>query len=214
MKKDLKIYIVDDHSLFREGLNYLLGNCEYISDIKEAENGRVFLKNFETFKPDVVLMDIEMPEMNGIEATKEALKLVPNLKIIALSMYSDENFYTEMIEAGAKGFLIKNSQFSDVQTAILEVSNDRNYFSPEILSSIVTSLNRKREQPVSNELTKRELEILINICLGLSNPEIAEQLFISKRTVDKHRENILFKTQSKNTAELVVYAIKNGFFEV
>ncbi|MDA3892592.1 MAG: response regulator transcription factor [Salinivirgaceae bacterium] len=214
MRNDLKIYIVDDHSLFREGLKFLLGNSEYISEIKEAENGRIFLNNIETFKPDVVLMDIEMPEMNGIEATKEALKLMPFLKIIALSMYSDENFYTEMIEAGAKGFLIKNSQFSDVQTAIIEVFNDRNYFSPEILSSIVTSLNRKSEQPESNELTKRELEILINICMGLSNAEIAEQLFISKRTVDKHRENILFKTQSKNTAELVVYAIKNGFFEV
>jgi len=214
MRNDLKIYIVDDHSLFREGLKFLLESSEYISEIKEAENGRMFLDNIETFKPDVVLMDIEMPEMNGIEATKEALKLMPKLKIIALSMYSDENFYTEMIEAGAKGFLIKNSQFRDVQTAILEVFNDRNYFSPEILSSIVTSLNRKPEQPESNELTKRELEILINICMGLSNSEIAEHLFISKRTVDKHRENILFKTQSKNTAELVVYAIKNGFFEV
>jgi len=129
-------------------------------------------------------------------------------------MYSDENFYTEMIEAGAKGFLIKNSQFCDVQTAILEVFNDRNYFSSEILSSIVTGLNRKPKQLESNELTKREFEILIHICMGLSNSEIAKQLFISKRTVDKHRENILSKTQSKNTAELVVYAIKNGFFEV
>lgn len=214
MRNDLKIYIVDDHSLFREGLRFLLGNSEYISEIEEAENGRLFLANFAGFKPDVVLMDIEMPEMNGIEATKEALMIMPELKIIALSMYSDENFYTEMIEAGAKGFLIKNSSFNDVQTAILEVCNNRNYFSPEILSSIVTSLNRKPEQLESNDLTKRELEILINICMGLSNSEIAEQLVISKRTVDKHRENILFKTQSKNTAELVVYAIKNGFFEV
>jgi len=214
MRNNLKIYIVDDHSLFREGLRYLLSSSEYITDIKEAENGRIFLDNFEMFKPDVVLMDIEMPEMNGIEATKEALKILPELKIIALSMYSDENFYTEMIEAGAKGFLIKNSPFRDVQTAILEVYNDRNYFSPEILSSIVTSLNRKNIPPECNELTKRELEILINICMGLSNAEIAEHLFISKRTVDKHRENILFKAQSKNTAELVVYAIKKGFFEV
>nr|WP_320023164.1 response regulator transcription factor [uncultured Draconibacterium sp.] len=214
MRNNLKIYIVDDHSLFREGLKFLLSNSEYISEIEEAENGRVFLRNLESFKPDVVLMDIEMPDMNGIEATKEALLQMPDLKIIALSMYSDENFYTEMIEAGAKGFLIKNSQFRDVEAAILEVFNGRNYFSPEILSSIVSSLNRKPEQPECNDLTKRELEILINICMGLSNAEIAEQLCISKRTVDKHRENILFKTQAKNTAELVVYAIKNGFFEV
>lgn len=214
MIKDLKIYIIDDHSLFREGLKFLLGSSEYVSEIKEAENGSVFLENFETFKPDVVLMDIEMPEMNGIEATKEALSRVPDLKIIALSMHSDENFYTEMIEAGAKGFLVKNSLFSDVETAIVAVFNGQNYFSPEILSSIVTSLKRKSEHPESSELTKREIEVLIHICMGLSNSEIAEQLFISKRTVDKHRENILFKTQSKNTAELVVYAIKNGFFEV
>lgn len=214
MKNDLRIYIVDDHSLFREGLSFLLGNSKYITEIKEAENGKIFLDNIKTFNPDVVLMDIDMPEMNGIEATKEALKLKPDLKIIALSMYSDENFYTEMIEAGAKGFLIKNSKFSDVQTAILEVFNNGNYFSPIILSSIVSSLNRKTKRPESNDLTKREIEILINICTGLSNSDIAKQLFISKRTVDKHRENILLKTQSKNTAELVVYAIKNGFFEV
>ncbi len=214
MIKDLKVYIVDDHSLFREGLMFLLRNSKHISEINEAENGRIFLDAIKTYKPDVVLMDIDMPEMNGIEATKEALELIPDLNIIALSMYSDENFYTEMIEAGAKGFLIKNSPFSDVETAIMEVYNGRNYFSAEILSSIVSSLNRKHEEPESNELTKREIEILINICMGLSNAEIAEHLFISKRTVDKHRENILGKTQSRNTAELVIYAIKNGFFEV
>ena len=214
MRNNLKIYIVDDHSLFREGLNFLLSSSKYISEIREAENGRVFLRDLESFNPDVVLMDIEMPDINGIEATKEALHLIPNLKIIALSMYTDENYYTEMLEAGAKGFLIKNSQFRDVETAILEVFNNRNYFSPEILSSIITSLNKSPEQPGNKTLTKREIEILTNICMGLSNSEIAEQLFISKRTVDKHRENILFKIQAKNTAELVVYAIKNGFFEV
>lgn len=214
MKKKLKVYIVDDHTLFREGLRFLLSNSEYISEIKEASNGLEFLNEVEIFKPDVVLMDIEMPEINGIEATKVALSRFPELKIIALSMYSDENFYTEMIEAGAKGFLIKNSQFNDVQTAIIEVYNNRNYFSPEILSSIVNSLNHKAETPVNNELTKRELEVLLNICKGLSNQEISQKLSISKRTVDKHRENILCKTQSKNTAELVVYAIRNGYFEL
>lgn len=210
----LKVYIVDDHSLFREGLRYLLNNSEFISEIKEAQNGKEFLADVGDFKPDVVLMDIEMPEIGGIEATKEALKCCPELKIIALSMYSDETFYTEMIEAGAKGFLLKNSQFDDVQTAILEAYKDRNFFSPEILSSIVSGLNRKPEPLKNEELTRREQEVLINICQGLSNHEISEQLFISKRTVDKHRENILLKTNSKNTAELVVYAIKKGYFEV
>lgn len=214
MSNKLKIYIVDDHSLFREGLSFLLKNSSSISEIKEAENGEEFLKNVEEFMPDVVLMDIEMPGMNGIETTKSALNRFPDLKIIALSMYSDENFYSEMIEAGAKGFLIKNSQFNEVETAIVDVYNNKNYFSPEILSSIVTRLNHKNESSEETDLTRRECEVLLLICKGLSNQEIASQLTISKRTVDKHRENILFKSQSKNTAELVVFAIKNGYFEV
>ncbi|WP_027471997.1 response regulator transcription factor [Saccharicrinis fermentans] len=212
--KKFKIHIVDDHSLFREGLRFLLQNSKYISEIKEAANGRQFLDQVTNFMPDVVLMDIDMPKINGIEATKEAIKQFPELKIIALSMYSDEMFYTEMIEAGAVGFLLKNSQFDDVQTAILEAYNNRNFFSPEILSSIVAGLNRKSEPLKNEKLTKRELEVLLNICQGLSNQEISEQLFISKRTVDKHRENIMLKTNCKNTAELVVYAIKEGYFEI
>lgn len=214
MTKSLNIYIVDDHSLFREGLRFLLINSELISEIHEAKNGVDFLNGIQSFKPDIVLMDIEMPEMNGIEATQKAIKAFPDIKIIALSMYADENYYTEMIEAGAKGFLLKNSKFNDVQLAIREVFEGRNYFSPEILTSIVKSLNRKPTTPTNNELTKREFEILINICQGYSNHEISEQLYISKRTVDKHRENILLKTQAKNTAELVVYAIKRGYFEI
>lgn len=214
MTKGLNIYIVDDHSLFREGLHFLLSNCELISEIHEAKDGIVFLNGIQNFKPDIVLMDIEMPVMNGIEATQKAIKIFSDLKIIALSMYSDENYYTEMIEAGAKGFLLKNSKFNDVQIAIREVFEGRNFFSPEILSSIVKSLNRKPSTPINNELTKREFEILISICQGHSNNEISEQLYISKRTVDKHRENILLKTRSKNTAELVVYAIRKGHFEI
>lgn len=214
MKNGLKIYIVDDHSLFREGLSFLLSNCEFISEIKEARNGEEFLVGLKSFAPDIVLMDIDMPQMGGVEATKEAIKINMHLKVIALSMYSDENFYTEMIEAGAKGFLLKNSQFTDVQTAIKEVFSGRNYFSPEILSSIVNNLSRIPTTPMNKELTKREFEVLLNICQGLSNQETAEQLYISKRTVDKHRENILLKTQSKNTAELIVYAIKKGYFEI
>jgi len=214
MNKGLKIYIVDDHSLFREGLHFLLSNSQHISEIREAKNGKEFLCDVVSYNPDVVLMDIEMPELNGIDTTKEALKILPDLKIVALSMHSDENFYTEMIEAGAKGFLIKDSKFNEVETAILEANNDRNYFSPEILSVIVKNLNRKQESPECQKLTAREQEVLVRICQGLSNPEIGDELNIAKRTVDKHRENILSKTQTNNTAELVVYAIKNKFFEI
>jgi DNA-binding NarL/FixJ family response regulator len=213
MKKGIKVCIVDDHALFREGLKYLLDASDLVSAVSEAKNGREFLEHVESFDPDVVLMDIDMPEMNGIEATKLALKRLPDLKILALSMYSDENFYAEMIGAGAKGFLIKNSGFDEVQTAITEIFAGCHYFSPEILTSIVKGIHRTNEVH-DNELTEREKEVLVLICQGLSNNEIGEKLFISKRTVDKHRENILFKTESKNTAELVVFAIRKRYFMI
>ena len=214
MTNKIKIFLVDDHNLFREGLKFLLSNNDLISEIHEAENGKDLLKNVLNVKPDIILMDIEMPVMNGIEATTEVLKIYPETKIIALSMYANENFYSEMIDAGAKGFLLKNSKFEDVQKAIVDVNEGKNYFSPEILEAIIKNLNKKKFKKKNTNLTEREIEVLYNICKGLSNQEIADFLYVSKRTVDKHRENILLKTQSKNTAGLVIYAIKNEIFEV
>ena len=214
MINKIKIFLVDDHNLFREGLKFLLSNYDLISEIYEAENAKDLLENVLNVKPDIILMDIEMPVMNGIEATRETLKIYPETKVIALSMYGNENFYSEMIDAGAKGFLLKNSKFEDVQKAIVEVNAGKNYFSPEILDAIIKNLNKKKTKKKNTELTEREIEVLFNICKGLSNQETADFLYISKRTVDKHRENILLKTQSKNTAGLVIYAIKNKIFEV
>lgn len=214
MKNEIKLYLVDDHNLFREGLLFLLSNSELNLKVYEATNGKEFLENVIRLKPDIVLMDIEMPLMNGIDATINYLQINPEAKIIALSMHANENFYSEMIAAGAKGFLLKNSKFDDVLKAITEVYEGKNYFSPEILNAIITNLNKKRQVKTESELSKREELILYNICKGLSNREIAQNLNLSKRTVDKHRENILSKTQSKNTAALVIYAIKNKLFKV
>lgn len=213
MKEKLHIHLVDDHSLFREGLKFLLSNCDFIANIEESENGKIFLEKLNTNQPDVVLMDIQMPEIDGITASKLALMKYPNLKIIALSMYAEEEYYSKMIDVGVRGFLLKNSQFEDVQKAILDVYEGDNYFSQEILDRIMANMSKKVESPTI-DLTDREVEVLYNICKGLSNQEIADVLFISKRTVDKHRENLLLKTEAKNTAGLVVYAIKNGIFEV
>jgi NarL family two-component system response regulator LiaR len=214
MKKKLVIYLVDDHNLFREGLKYLLSGWEMIQTVYEAQNGLELINALEKKQPDLVLMDIEMPEMNGIEATKAIIKLRPDIRVIALSMYEDEDFYSEMIHAGAKGFLLKNSKFEDVQQAILDVWQGKSYFSPEILDSIIHTISRKNVPVKNKELTSREAEVVFYICKGYSNNEIAEKLHISKRTVDKHRENILLKSCSKNTAELVVYAIKNKLFDI
>ncbi|MBO4778018.1 MAG: response regulator transcription factor [Bacteroidales bacterium] len=212
--KPLHIHLVDDHSLFREGLKFLLSNSDFISQIEESENGEIFLQKIKKNIPDVVLMDIEMPVVDGITASKTAMEMYPDLKIIALSMYAEEEYYSKMIDVGVKGFLLKNSQFEDVQKAILEVSEGNNFFSPEILDRIISNMYKKKDEKAILDLTEREIEVLYNICKGLSNQEIADLLFISKRTVDKHRENLLLKTGAKNTAGLVVYAIKNGIFEI
>lgn len=212
MKEKLTICLVDDHALFREGIRFLLSKWERIGTIYEAGNGKEVLELLEPCRPDIILMDIEMPGMNGIEATREVLNIYPQTRIIALSMYADECFYKDMIDAGAKGFLLKNSRFETVKTAISEVLENRSYFSPEILNSILKNMDQPAKKTSNSDLSDREIEVLFHICKGLSNQEIAEQLFISKRTVDKHRENILLKTESKNTAELVVYAIKNKHF--
>lgn len=208
------IILVDDHKLFREGLKLLLENLDYIENVYEAANGEEFLKLVEKQQPDIVFMDIEMPVMDGITATRQVLKLHPGLNIIALSMYGDENYYTPMINAGAKGFILKNSGIQDVETAIHNVISGNNYFSQEILNRLLNGIRKKSKTKKSDELTEREEEVLFHICKGLSNQEIADTLYLSKRTIDKHRENLLAKTNSKNTAGLVMYAVKNGIVAI
>lgn len=213
--KKTSILIVDDHKLFREGMKLILSNLSYIENIYEAENGKESIHFFEEGgRVDIIFMDIEMPQVNGIDATREILKNYPETNIIGLSMYSDEEYYTNMIEAGAKGFIQKNSGIQDLEKAIAYISKGDNYFSQEILTTFIKNMNRKTETKSSNKLSDREEEVLYLICKGLSNQEIADLLHISKRTVDKHRENLLSKTDSKNTAGLVIFAIKNDVIEI
>ena len=213
----LRIYLVDDHKLFREGLKLLLSNQDFVHHIYEASNGREFIENLSFVDCDVVLMDIEMPEMNGIEATIQAMKMKPELKIIVLSMYGDEQYYYEMIDAGAKGFMLKNSGIDKVVTAIQKVSEGESFFSEELLVNILNNMRDSKAENhdvVDNDISERDLEILCQVCRGLSNQEIADELFISKRTVDKHRANLLSKTGCRNTAALVMYAIKNKLIQI
>lgn len=209
------IYLVDDHTLFRNGLRILLNTLENYHVAGEAANGQEFLDLLEHEVPDVVLLDIDMPVMDGITAAKRALEKFPELKIITLSMYGEEDYYYKMVDAGVKGFLLKNSDMTEVKNAIETVMDGGNYFSSELLQTLVNSLrtSSKTREPMA-ELSEREIEILILICQGFSNQEIADQLFISKRTVDKHRANILEKSECKNTAQLVMYAIKNQLVEI
>lgn len=215
--KKLKIYIVDDHKLFREGLKLLLSTQDFVQHIYEASNGLEFVENLNMVACDVALVDVEMPVMNGIEATREAIRLHPELKIIVLSMYGDEQYYYQMIDAGAKGFVLKSAGIEKVIAAIHKVCEGDSYFSEELLVNILNNMReggKANTDLPDNEISERELEILFHVCKGLSNQEIADQLFISERTVDKHRANLLSKTGCRNTAALVMYAIKNKMIEV
>ena len=217
--KKLRIYIVDDHKLFSEGLKLLLSPQDFVHHIYEASNGRDFIENLSFVDCDLVLMDIEMPEMNGIEATEQALRIRPDLKVIVLSMYGDEQYYYKMVDVGVKGFVLKNSGIEKVIAAIRAVAAGENYFSEELLVNILNNMrdggqHKPEPETPDNEISERELEILYHVCLGLSNQEIADKLFISKRTVDKHRANLLSKTGCRNTAALVMYAIKNKMINI
>jgi len=211
----INICIVDDHSLFRNGLKLLLSAFPEINVIYECSNGIEFLQSIEKQTPDVVLMDIEMPGMNGVDATRLAIEKYPNLKIITLSMFGEEEYYYKMIDAGAKGFILKNSDIDEVIKAIKAIMQGTTYFSQELLYNVVKNFRevRKTDQ-IQLQLSQRELEILEHICKGMSNQEIAKELNISKRTVDKHRSNILSKTDTKNTASLVMFAVEHRLVEV
>lgn len=213
---NIKVALVDDHVLFRNGLKLLLNNEPNIEVTMEASDGSIFLSQLsEDTPPDIVLMDISMPNMDGIEATRLAVERIPNIKIIALSMFGEEDYYYKMISAGVKGFLLKNSEINDVKEAIAQVMAGNSYFSQELLYNVIKNMHQSKEVLEETEtLSKRELQVLGEICKGLSNQEIADTLFISKRTVDKHRANLLSKTNSKNTANLIMYAIKNKLISI
>jgi two-component system, NarL family, response regulator LiaR len=205
--KKFDVIIVDDHALFRKGISSALSTAQVLNRIYEAANGLEFLDLLKTIHPDIVLMDISMPVMDGIVATKRALSMFPELKVIALSMHTDMDHFQDMIDAGVMGFLSKDAALEDVISAITSVAGGNKVFSPDLMYNLVKRFNTTRS--ISDLLSEREKEVLQLISAGHSNQEIANSLNLSKRTIDKHRENILSKTQARNTAELIMFAIKN-----
>lgn len=219
MDRKLTLFLVDDHEIFRNSLKALL-IMEGIADvIGEASDGQEFLGLLDSRQPDVILMDIEMQNMDGVQATTLAMKKNPELKILALSMYGDEAYYQKMIQAGAKGFILKTAGIDELLDAINKVADGDNYFSEDLLRRIILGFGNKKtlaghQDGNKNLLTKREMEILQEICNGLSNIEIAEKHQLSPKTVKTHRTKILAKTGCKNTASLVMYSIKNQLIRI
>jgi len=211
-----QIIIVDDHLIFRQGLTSIITSENIATVIGEASNGIEFIELISKLKPDIVLMDIDMPHMNGLDATEKAMQLIPELKIIVFSMFSDEEYYHKMIERGVKGFILKTSGINELENAIHEVMRGESYFSNELLRKIISNFEHKNNSKFTKKemLSEREIEVLQQICLGLSTDEIGEKLFISPKTVKTHKSNLLAKTITKNTPALILFAIKNKIIKI
>jgi DNA-binding NarL/FixJ family response regulator len=209
-KNKTSIFIVDDHKLFRDGLKFILHEIGDIEVIGEASDGKEFLDLLNYVKPDLVLMDISMPGMNGIEAAKLALEKFPDLKILVLSMFGDDAYYNSMIELGVKGFILKDCDASELKEAIKTILNGKNYFSQDLLIKLI----RNKNNGPDIKLSKREKEVLTYICKGYSTMQISEILHISHRTVERHRASLLEKTDSSNSISLAIFAIKNNIVQL
>ena len=215
--EQIKVLIVDDHEIFRKGLKMVINRFKNAKVIAEASNGREFLEIIDKNFPDIVLMDIEMPEMNGIEATTKALEKYPDLKILALSMFNEDNYVESMIDSGVRGFLLKNINKEKLEKALDTVYKGGNYYSVELWEFFTRRISTHEEKTKTEEeykLTKREQEILEMLSQGMSNKEIADKLFLSERTVIGHKSNLLSKTQCRNTLCLITYAIKNKMVDI
>jgi len=211
----IKILIADDHKLFREGLKTLLSNSEEIEVISQAENGREAIDKAKILKPDIVIMDISMPIISGIEATGILLKEMPEVKVIALSMHSERYFVKGMLDAGAYGYLFKNCDYDELISSIKSVYNGNKYLSHEITEVLIDEYIEKPSIVGKDSgLSAREIEILKLIAEGVSSNDIADKLFVSVKTVGTHKKNILEKLNLNTTADLVKYAIKKSIITV
>lgn len=209
------VFIVDDHKMFREGLNFAFSKNEKYSIVNEASDGLDFIKKFsESDNIDIVLMDISMPNMNGIDATKKCLEMNPSTKILALSMFGDEEYYYKMIHAGVRGFVLKEAGSKELEHAMDEVMEGGNFFSQQLLRNIILSKEEKEKKRSELDISEREMDVLELICRGYSNKEIADKLCLSTRTIESHKSSLYEKTSVNNTVNLVMYAIKNDLVKV
>ncbi len=203
-----KVAVVEDHEFYREGFVMALKNFKSIEVVYEAANGREFIEKQQEFPADIVFMDLKMPVMDGYQAIQESKKQFPYLKVVVLTMFEEESYIARALEAGVHGYIIKSIEEHTLQTALNYIIHGKPYFSNELMTFFVKQLNAVNYSK-QTQLTPRELEILKYICNGYSNSEIAEKLFLSYRTIANHRANLKKKTQTRNTAELIRFGIKN-----
>jgi len=209
----IRIVLADDHKITRDGLRALLEQQPNMKVVGEAENGRDAIRLALNLQPDVVVMDISMPEMNGIEATRQIRADLPGTKVIALSMYADRRYVTGMLKAGVSGYLLKNCAFDELVTAIAAIVENESYLSPRIADTVMkdyTHILRQDDASIDEILTNREREVLQLIAEGMSTRQIAERIHLSVKTVETHRQQIMRKLNAKSVAELTKIALREG----
>jgi DNA-binding NarL/FixJ family response regulator len=215
--KKIRILIIDDHQLILDGLKALIKDVQGFIFAGEANSGKEALKLARSSPFDIVLMDIEMDGINGIETTRLLLQEHPTAKILALTMYNEKGMINKALEAGVSGYVLKNVNKEELIEAIKKVVSGDKYFSGEVVTTLLEKESTKiitgKETPDLDKLTKREIEVLKLIAQGLSNREAGEKLFISPRTVDTHRTNLMEKLQIKNIAGLIRYAIQHNYID-
>jgi len=214
----IKLALVDDHNLFRQGIKLLLQSMPDVELVIEASNGQEFMDALGEVPPDVLLLDLDMPVMNGIDTAKEIRKRGLETGIIILTMYDDEQMIAHLMELGANGYLLKDTSEEELNKAIHSVHETKFYFNDFVSKALLTGVRNKRkaEPKIGNQidLTRRESEVLQLICEELTTQEMADKLFLSPRTVEGHRQNLIDKFGVKNTAGLIIRSIKLGFVTV
>ena len=211
---EIKIAIADDYKIFRDGLKVGMASVENLMVVLEADNGEDLLQGLKDTKVDIILMDLKMPVMDGMEATKEVKKRFPDIKVLVVTMYDDDKFIIHLMEIGANGYLLKNADSDEIKKSIYAVNENGYYFNDivnkALLKRLVLKGNIKPSFNQDVELTERELEVLILICEEKTAAEIGKEIFLSPRSVEGIRTRLIEKIGVRNTAGLVMYAIKNG----
>lgn len=210
---NLKIYIADDHTFVRKGMIRLLNTFERIGDVKEAANGKELITLVEDETPNIVILDLEMPVLNGFECTKQLVENHPEVKILILTMHTEEVFILNLMELGVHGFLNKNAEPEEVEKALYSIA-DRDFYRNDIINQVLQNKIKRHRSFGSTQLSARELEILLLICQELTPVEISKRLQISEKTFFNHRSNVLSKVNVRGNVGLVKYAYQQGIIEL
>ncbi len=213
-KKAIRVLLADDHPVVRKGLRFCLGQYEGINIVGEAADGQEAIRKAHELAPDVILMDLDMPGMNGLAATEALREQLPAVQVLALSMYSQSDYVLRIIRSGARGYVLKAAKPEELLKALQTINAGETYFSPEVARTALNQFVRGSETPQTNQISNREREVLVAVAEGLSNKEIASRLDVGVRTVETHRERIMRKLSIHSVAGLTKFAIQAGLIEL